>query len=126
VMQGALDIDHLFREHDRKWKRRPKTPANPLVRTDVRFEENPRYTIIDVYAPDSVGFLYRVTETMSELGLDIYFAKIATRVDGIVDAFYTLDRSGNQITDPGMREKIRERILATIQRLGGEHLDRTS
>jgi [protein-PII] uridylyltransferase len=126
VMEGALDIDNLFREHDRKWKRRPKTPANPSVTTDVRFEENPHYTIIDVYAPDSVGFLYRVTETMSELGLDICFAKIATRVDGIVDAFYTLDRSGNQVTDPGTRKTIRERILATIQRLAGERLDRTS
>ncbi|HTY57417.1 MAG TPA: HD domain-containing protein, partial [Bacteroidota bacterium] len=126
VMQGALDIEHLFREHDRKWKRRPKAPANPMVRTDVRFGENPHYTIIDVYAPDSVGFLYRVTETISALGLDIYFAKIGTRVDGIVDAFYTLDREGKQVTDTGRREKIRESILATIHRLAVERLDRTS
>ncbi|HEX7573259.1 MAG TPA: [protein-PII] uridylyltransferase [Bacteroidota bacterium] len=126
VMEGALDIENLFREHDKKWKRRPKAPANPSVTTDVRFEENPHYTIIDVYAPDSVGFLYRVTETMSDLGLDIFFAKIATRVDGIVDAFYTLDRSGKQVTDRGTRESIRERILATIQHLAGERLDRTS
>jgi [protein-PII] uridylyltransferase len=126
VMEGALDIGNLFREHDKKWKRRPRTPANPSVTTDVRFEENPRYTIIDVYAPDSAGFLYRVTETMSDLGLDIFFAKIATRVDGIVDAFYTLDRSGKKVTDPGARERIRESILATIQRLAGERLDRSS
>jgi [protein-PII] uridylyltransferase len=126
VMQGVLDIDHLFREHDKKWKRRPKRPVNPLVKTDVCFEENPRYTIIDVYAPDSAGFLYRVTETMSELGLDIYFAKIATRVDGIVDAFYVLDRAGRQITDPAVMEEIRGQILATIQRLARERLDRLS
>ncbi len=126
VMQGALDIARLFSEHDRKWRRRPKPPANPTVTTDVRFEENPNFTIIDVYAPDSVGFLYRVTETMSELGLDICFAKIATRVDGIVDAFYTLDREGKRVTDPGARERIREAVLATIRRLAGERLDHTS
>ena len=126
VMEGTLDIGKLFQEHDKKWKRRPKAPANPMVKHDVRFEENPHYTIIDVYAPDSVGFLYRVTETMSELGLDIYFAKIATRVDGIVDAFYTLDRKGNRITDPAVREAIRERILSTIRRLAGERLGRTA
>jgi [protein-PII] uridylyltransferase len=67
-----------------------------------------------------------VTETMSELGLDIYFAKIATRVDGIVDAFYTLDRSGKKITDPAARERIRERIIATIQRIAGERLGSTT
>ena len=121
VMEGTQDIDHLIREHQKKWKRRPKPPANPTVRTDVEFENNPRYTIIDVYAPDAVGFLYRVTGAISELGLDIYFAKIATRVDGIIDAFYTLDRSGNPVTDPERRVVIREGILKSIQELFNDH-----
>jgi len=122
VMEGTADIGHLFQEHHKKWKRRPKLPSNPNTRTEVRFEDNPRYTIIDVYAADTVGFLYRVTETISDLGLDIYFAKIATRVDGIVDAFYVLDRSGHAVTDRSRREVIRGRILETIQRLSGEGL----
>lgn len=126
VMRGALDIDHLFREHARKWKRRPKAAAGASVRTDVRFEENPRFTIIDVYAPDAVGFLYRVTEAMSRLGLDIYFARVATRVDGIVDAFYTLDRNGRKVADGAAREAIREKLLDTINALGRERLARTS
>jgi [protein-PII] uridylyltransferase len=126
VVAGTIDLDHLFREHHRKWKRRPKRPVNPSIRTDVEFENNPRFTIIDVYAPDTVGFLYRVTETMSELGLDIYFAKIATRMDGIVDAFYTLDRSGRSIADPGRREAIRNALLATLRRLADEGLGATA
>ncbi len=122
VMGGTLDIEHLFQTHRRRWKRRPRLPLNPTVRSDVEFEDNPRYTIIDVYAPDSVGFLYRVTETISRLGLDIYFAKIATRVDGIVDAFYTLDRAGRAILDPDQRSAIREEILLTIRTLTEEEL----
>lgn len=122
VMEGTLDLDHLFREHHRRWKRRLRQPANPSIRTDVRFEDNPRFTIVDVYAPDSVGFLYRVTETMSRLGLNIYFAKIATRVDGIIDSFYVLDRSGVPVVDPRRRQEIREQILATIRELAGRAL----
>ena len=56
--------------------------------------------------PTTVGFLYRITETISALGLDIYFAKIATRMDGIVDAFYTLDREGKPVADPQRQESI--------------------
>ena len=123
VMAGDLDIQHLFEAHRRKWKRKPKHPANPNVRTDVEFEDNPRYTILDVYAPDSVGFLYRVTEVISRLGLDIYFAKIATRVDGIVDAFYVLDRGGQPITDPSRREVIRDEILDTLRALADQQLE---
>lgn len=122
VMEGTLDVEHLFQAHHRKWKRRPRLPVNPRVRTAVEFEDNPRYTIIDVYAPDSVGFLYRVTETISRLGLDIYFAKIATRVDGIVDAFYVRDRSGQPVNDPEQREGIRREILSTVRSISEQQL----
>ncbi len=115
VIGGTLNLDHLFQAHRRKWKRRRKDPSNPAVRVGVEFEDTPRYTIIDVYAPDSVGFLYRVTEAISRLGLDIHAAKIATRVDGIVDAFYVLDRNGNPVTDPAHRKTIRDEILGTVE-----------
>lgn len=126
VMEGRLDIEHLFATHRRKWKRRAKPPVNPNIRTDVQFEEHPRYTIIDVYAPDALGFLYRITETMSRLGLDIYFAKIATRVDGILDAFYVLDRNGNRITEPSRQEEIRLELLSTIKQVSEQELSATS
>jgi [protein-PII] uridylyltransferase len=122
VIDGALDIEHLFAEHRRRWKRKPKIPLNPSTRMDVVFEDAPSHTIIDVYATDSVGLLYRVTETMSRLGLDIYFAKIATRVDGIVDAFYVLDRSGKPLVEADRREAVRAEILSALQRMAEEEL----
>ncbi len=116
VMTGALDIDQLFLEHHRKWKRRPKHPVNPNIRTDVQFEDTASFTIIDVYAPDRVGFLYRVTESISRLGLDISFARIATRVDGIVDAFYVRERStGERVADASRRKEIARGIMTTLQ-----------
>jgi len=35
---------------------------------------------------------------MNELGLNIYFAKIATRGDDIVDSFYVLNRNYRKIS----------------------------
>jgi len=118
VLEGRLDVAHLFRAHHRKWKRRPRRPVNPSIRTGVEFEDAPAHTIIDVYAPDSVGLLYRITETISELGLDIELARIATRVDGIVDAFYVRERTGGVLTDPSRRAALRDRILETIRSMG--------
>lgn len=118
VMEGTLDVEHLFAEHKRKWKRRAKRPLPQNGRVDVQFEENPKYTIIDVYGPDTVGALYRITETLSRLGLDIYFAKIATRVDGILDAFYTLDRTGRPLEKhlhPGIREEIMKVLNSLLE-----------
>jgi [protein-PII] uridylyltransferase len=116
LVAGRIDVNTLFREHHRKWRRRSRGVNNPNIRTDVAFEESPGYTIIDVYAPDSVGFLYRVTETISRLDLNIMFAKIATRVDGIVDSFYVLERGGGPVVDADRRKHIGTQILATVKR----------
>jgi [protein-PII] uridylyltransferase len=121
VMTGKIDIDYLLERHRLRWKRRAQ-PANPNIRRDVEFESHPRFTIIDVYAADSLGFLHKLTTTMSGLGLNISFAKIATRVDGIVDSFYVVDRNGNKIDDPPERDRIRDTILKTIQELAESEL----
>jgi [protein-PII] uridylyltransferase len=95
---------------------------NPNIRIDVEFEDHARFTIIDVYAPDMLGFLYRITGTMSMIGLNISFAKIATRVDGIVDSFYVLDLTGRKLDDSGQRQYVRSEILKVIGELNQSEL----
>ena len=63
-----------------------------------------------------LGFLYRITTAISGLGLNISFAKIATRADGIVDSFYVLDVSGNTLTEAG-RDKVKTEIMRVITTL---------
>jgi len=84
----------------------------------------PHYTIIDVYAPDSVGFLYRVTETMSELGLTSVSPRSPRAWTGSSTPSIRLTGRG---TDHGFRgrEKIR-RGSSDNTATGGERLDRTS
>jgi [protein-PII] uridylyltransferase len=121
VFDDVADIEALLSRHKMKWKRRSRI-ANPNVRIDVEFENHPRYTIIDVYAPDMLGFLYRITGTISMLGLNISFAKIATRVDGIVDSFYVLDLTGRKVDDEAQRSYIRSEILKVITDLSESEL----
>ena len=114
VFLAGMDVRHLLERHRLKWKRRSHA-LNPNIKFDVEFEDHPRFTIIDVYAADKIGFLHKVTETISNLGLDISFAKIATRVDGIVDSFYVLDRFGRKIGDGPQKDFVRESIMATMK-----------
>jgi [protein-PII] uridylyltransferase len=64
-----------------------------------------------------LGFLYSITDAISRLGLNITFAKIATRIDGIVDSFYLLNGSGKKLNDAAQRDTIKQEILATIKKL---------
>jgi [protein-PII] uridylyltransferase len=121
ITEGRVEISKLMERHRMRWKRRTQ-PMNLNVRCDVEFEDHPKFTIIDVYAPDTLGFLYRLTETISRLGLNITFAKISTRVDGIVDSFYLIDNDGKKLDNPERRRQAKQEILGTIRSLSESEL----
>jgi [protein-PII] uridylyltransferase len=121
VIANRIDIAHLIEHHRIRWKRRSKS-FNPNTRLDVVFKNHPRYTLMDVYAPDTIGFLYRITETISQLKLNIAFAKIATRVDGIVDSFYILDEHGKKLKTIAEKRLVKKEILAAINRTTASEL----
>jgi [protein-PII] uridylyltransferase len=96
----------------------PKTD----VRQDVEYvahvtDSGEEQTIIEVYAPDTFGLLYRVAGEISRFGLNVVFAKIATRVDGVVDSFYVVDEKGKPFTDENKRKQLREQLLSHITSL---------
>ena len=120
VLAGSLDIGQLFQAHRRRWRRRARAAASG--KHDVRLEEGGAYTIIDVYAADSVGLLYRLTDAISRCGLDIHFAKIATRGDGVADAFYVRDREGRSVDDPTLCQRVRSDLLEVLAAVASEEL----
>jgi [protein-PII] uridylyltransferase len=121
VLAGTLEIDRLFQAHRRRWRRMARAVRTPAM-DDVRLEDADGYTIIDVYAVDSVGLLHRLTDAISRLGLDIHFAKIATRGDGVADAFYVRDRRGNPLDIAAESDRIRRGLLDVLAALAHEEL----
>ncbi len=96
VVTGNADPDVLFEKHRVRWQRKLKNEINPNIKVAVQSSETSDFTLIEVFAPDSLGFLYKATSAISSAGLSIHFAKIATRVDGIVDTFYVLRNDGSK------------------------------
>jgi len=74
-------------------------------------------TIIEIQTEDRLGLLYTITKTMSDLGLDISFAKIATEKGAAIDSFYVQDQLGNKITNPDLLAAFKDRLEAAISLL---------
>jgi [protein-PII] uridylyltransferase len=116
VVAGMLQLNQEFAKMKSKWWRIESKFFKRSGKVKVTFEGREKYTIIDVFSPDRLGFLYTVTSKMNELGLSIYFAKIATKGDDIADAFYVLDRQGKKIS-PDDYEFIKSEIVSAINQI---------
>jgi [protein-PII] uridylyltransferase len=74
-------------------------------------------TIIEIQTENRVGLLYTITRTLSDLGLDISYAKIATEKGAAIDVFYVQDQAGKKITDENRLTQIRSSLESALQLL---------
>ena len=86
-----------------------------LIEFDNEISES--RTVVEVQTEDRIGLLFTITNTLSELNLDISFAKIFTEKGAAIDTFYVQDHAGKQIADPGRLEQIKVQLEAAIKLL---------
>ncbi|MFZ1108005.1 MAG: [protein-PII] uridylyltransferase [Rhodomicrobium sp.] len=71
-------------------------------------------TVIEVHALDRPGLLFELARGLSDLGLDIASAHIATFGEKAVDVFYVTDASRKKVAGDEAKSRIRESILAAL------------
>jgi [protein-PII] uridylyltransferase len=119
AIAGELDVEELFTKRNLslpldKRERRVAVPSKVEIQNDISEE----HTVIDIYATDRIGLLYRITSTLASLGLSIQTAKISTKVDQAVDVFYVKDLEGMKVTDATELDRIRETLLEVLVQEG--------
>lgn len=113
AIEGTFQLVQEFRRMKSKWWRIENKFFKRSGKVKIVFEEHEKFTILDVFSPDRLGLLYQITRKMSELGLSIYFAKISTKSDDVVDSFYLLDRNNKKIS-PNDYEFIKSELTNAI------------
>jgi [protein-PII] uridylyltransferase len=73
-----------------------------------------QFTVVEVSGLDRPGLLYELTNTLSDLNLDITSAHITTFGEKAVDVFYVTDLTGKQITSPQRQQAIKARLMAVL------------
>jgi [protein-PII] uridylyltransferase len=93
-----------------------KKPSHPPAIT-VDNDSSDFFTVIEVFADDHIGLLYRMTHTLFNLGLDIHLARISTKGDQIADIFYVRDLEGQKVEDKKRVQEIKRIILHQLKQL---------
>jgi [protein-PII] uridylyltransferase len=112
ALDGRLALQARVAERARAYAGRSRPVWRPPTAT-VRFdnEASETATVIDVYAGDGIGVLYRITRALAELDVDIRSARVQTLGAQVVDAFYVVDRHGAKVTDADAKAEIERSIL---------------
>jgi [protein-PII] uridylyltransferase len=101
-------------------------PAASVIDTRVNIDNHTakNHTVIEVFTRDRAGLLFLLSHTIQHAGLSIWFAKINTEGQRVVDVFYVSDENREKITAPERLRDVKAALLAAIEhhdpKLSGE------
>jgi len=115
ALQGRLALEYRLAAHAAQQKRaKGRAPEKP-DEVVVDNGSSDQYTIIEVYTKDRPGLLYAITRTLLDLQLQVFLAKISTRLDQVADIFYVLTQEGQRVVDPEHVEEVKQALLFSLQ-----------
>ncbi len=115
---GELDLHALIA---RQKNTRPAYQAytGERIPTTIRFdnESSETRTIIEIETEDRIGLLYAISETLSELDLDISAARINTEKGAAIDSFYVRELGEGKVTIAQRQQAIERKLRHAIAQL---------
>jgi [protein-PII] uridylyltransferase len=123
VCSGKVGPEDLLRSRtgsSSPWRERP----SPAVPTEVLVDDraSPSHTVVEVFAKDSPGLLYRLAYALHHLDLSITLSKINTEGTRVADVFYVRELDGNKVARGPRYKEIQEKLVRAVN--GGD--ERTS
>ena len=116
IVNKEIDINKEFEKITYRRERLEHDSVKNSKDVKIHFKEHEKFTIIEIYSPDRIGLLYQITRKISELDLKISFAKIATRIDNIIDTFYITNNNWEKIKEEN-HEFIKAELTETIYKI---------
>lgn len=87
--------------------------------TQIRLdnEASDSRTVLEIETEDRLGLLFTISQTLSELHLDIATARIVTERGAALDSFYVSYEDGGKILDPAQQTEVIDRLRTAIEKL---------
>jgi len=109
-LTGRLDLAESVNARIQSQRKKSVSISTQIPKINIDNISSSFFTIIEVFAYDFTGLLFGVTDALFNCGLDIRVAKIATKVDQVVDVFYVRDSDGQKADAPEHTENIKDAI----------------
>jgi len=114
VLNGGIELPDLMSQNKRHLKL--KKQLHFYIPTIVEFdlESSNIATVLEVITPDRHGLLAMISNFISESGLSILSAKVATQGPRAVDSFYLTDLKGLKVDDKTLLNSLSEELFSML------------
>jgi len=110
ALSDGLNLDAALEKKVAAYRNGKRRIAKRPHRVAVDNAGSSFFTIVEVFTYDFPGLLFSITDAIFRCGLNIWVAKIATKVDQVVDVFYVRDINGQKVDLPEQVEAIKAAI----------------
>ena len=114
ALDNQLDISAELDQRLNGYKSIRKMTQNRPQKVVIDNDTSSFFTIVEVYAWDFPGLLYRITDALFRCRLDIWVAKSASRIDQVVDVFYVRNFDGEKVDRQQEEDLIRKTVEAVL------------
>lgn len=118
VTAQVLDRDESPPRFRSVWKREDSLAdklSKPKIHVKIDNQTVNSATIIDVFAFDKVGLLYKLAKKIHRLGLDVTYARLSIYAKQVIGVFYVTDDHGNKIRNKNQLQIIKREILGAAR-----------
>jgi len=117
AISHRLGLGHrLYKKMSSTYGHRRELTGEMTTKVVIDNKSSDIYSVIEVYSPDLPGQLYRITQTLTDFGMNIQKAYIATEVGQLIDVFYVLDSRGEKLIDSEFQHEVIQGVLYSIDR----------
>jgi [protein-PII] uridylyltransferase len=115
ILEGKVEVASLLQEMVPPLFHR-YSPSRFTTRVEVDNSVSDFYTVVEVFTHDRPGLLYQIAHKIFEMGLNLWMARISTKVDQVVDVFYIQDLSGEKVEGEEKISMIKRELLEELER----------
>ena len=117
VLASPLEPDELERRAlaVTRWAAPSKAPIGTEVHVDNASASN--YTVVEVITRDRPALLFVLSHALQQVGLSIWFAKINTEGERVIDVFYVSNAERQKLALSAEIARVRWAISAAVERL---------
>lgn len=114
ALDGGLDLNEALIQRKRRFRSIQPFTRSRIQKVVVNNVTSSFFTIIEVTAWDYPGLLFRITDALYRCGLNIWVAKVASRVDQVVDVFYVRGLDGEKVNRRQQERMIQQTVEAVL------------